>query len=312
MTGTPAEPKVRLGIDLGGTKIAGVALGPDGTVHGRAPHRGPAARLCRHARAPSARWSRRLEQAAGARGSDRHRHAGLDLARERARAERQLHVAQRPAVRPRSRGPPGPPGAPRQRRQLLCPVGGGRWRGGRRASVFGVILGTGCGGGLVFDGRAHRRAARHRRRMGPQPAAVGDGGRASRARAAGAAATAAWRRGCRAPAWRPIMRGSPGTQLASEEIAARAGRGDAQRPSKPRSPRRAASPAGSRTWSTSSIPHVIVLGGGLSQLAASLRGAAGPDRAARLRRARAASRSSRRAGAMPAACAARPGCGSRS
>ena len=32
MTGKPEAPKVRLGVDLGGTKIAGVALGPDGTV----------------------------------------------------------------------------------------------------------------------------------------------------------------------------------------------------------------------------------------------------------------------------------------
>lgn len=33
----PGESQVRLGIDLGGTKIAGVALGPDGAV--QADHR---------------------------------------------------------------------------------------------------------------------------------------------------------------------------------------------------------------------------------------------------------------------------------
>ena len=47
-------------------------------------------------------------------------------------------------------------------------------------SVFGVILGTGCGGGLVFDGAPHRRSARHRRRVGPQPPALGYRRRAPR------------------------------------------------------------------------------------------------------------------------------------
>ena len=42
----------------------------------------------------------------------------------------------------------------RERRQLLRALGGDRRRGGRRrASVFGVIIGTGTGGGIVVDRR---------------------------------------------------------------------------------------------------------------------------------------------------------------
>ena len=38
--------------------------------------------------------------------------------------------------------------------------------------VFGVILGTGVGGGIVVERPAARRRQRDRRRMGPQPAAA--------------------------------------------------------------------------------------------------------------------------------------------
>ena len=39
------------------------------------------------------------------------------------------------------------------------------------AVVFGVIIGTGTGGGLVVNGRHRRRRQCDRRRVGPQPAA---------------------------------------------------------------------------------------------------------------------------------------------
>ncbi len=39
-------------------------------------------------------------------------------------------------------------------------------------TVFGVILGTGVGGGIVIGGQLARRRQRDRRRMGPQPAAA--------------------------------------------------------------------------------------------------------------------------------------------
>ena len=47
----------------------------------------------------------------------------------------------------------GAPGAHRQRRQLLRAVGGGRRRGPGAPVVFGVILGTGVGAGIVVGGR---------------------------------------------------------------------------------------------------------------------------------------------------------------
>ena len=47
--------------------------------------------------------------------------------------------------------------------------------------VFGVILGTGVGGGIVVQGPRTRRAEPRRRRMGPQSAAVDDSGRVARA-----------------------------------------------------------------------------------------------------------------------------------
>ena len=53
--------------------------------------------------------------------------------------------------------------------------------GAGAAVVFGVILGTGVGGGIVVDGRVLDWRERDRRRMGPQSAAV-----AVRRRAAGA------------------------------------------------------------------------------------------------------------------------------
>ena len=46
--------------------------------------------------------------------------------------------------------------------------------------VFGVILGTGVGAGIVVHGRCARRAERHRRRVGPQSAALAARRRASR------------------------------------------------------------------------------------------------------------------------------------
>ena len=50
-----------------------------------------------------------------------------------------------------------------------------------RASRFAVILGTGCGGGVVVDGRADRGRQRHRRRVGARLPALARGGGGSRA-----------------------------------------------------------------------------------------------------------------------------------
>jgi fructokinase len=72
--------------------------------------------------------------------------------------------------------------------------------------VFGVILGTGCGGGLVVNGR-----------LLDGPRALAENGAITRFPGprltntpdppAGAGAKGAWKHGFRAPAWLPIMPG---------------------------------------------------------------------------------------------------------
>ena len=117
--------------------------------------------------------------------------------------------------------------------------------------------------------RIDRRAASHRRRVGAQSSALGEPGRASWAPCAGAAATAAWKRGCRGQDWRPITHARAASALASEKIAERADAGDAQaRASLDRHASRLA--RGLAHVVNIFDPHVIVLGGGLSQAGASL------------------------------------------
>ena len=79
-------------------------------------------------------------------------------------------------------------------------------------AVFGVILGTGTGGGIVVDGRVLDRPQRDRRRVGPQPAALAAATRSARARPATAGGRAASRRSSPAPA-------SPATTRATGERA---------------------------------------------------------------------------------------------
>ena len=175
-------------------------------------------------------------------------------------------------------------------------------------SVFGVILGTGCGGGLVFDGAlidgprgiggewGHNPAALGRRRRAPRPQVLvrtlglhGDLGVGTR------------------PA-RPIMRGRPESSARAEDIAARAAAGDAAAQA---SLDRHASRLARGLAAVINIfdPEVIVLGGGLSKLAHLYEVLPALVAPLRARRARRASSSSRPRGATPAACAAPPGCG---
>ena len=76
--------------------------------------------------------------------------------RRAAHQERQLHMAERPCAADRSRPRARSAGARRQRRRLLRAVGGVGWRGAGAETVFGVIIGTGTGGGVVV----HRRLLR--------------------------------------------------------------------------------------------------------------------------------------------------------
>ena len=171
---------MRIGIDLGGTKIEAIALGAR-RPRARAPARRHAAPRLRRPRSQAiAALVGALERETGADGHGRRRHAGHAFARDRPRQERQLDLAQRPALRPRPRGRARARRALRQRRQLLRALGGDRRRGqGRRRRVR--------------RDRRHRHRRRHRggrpradgperdrRRVGAQPAALADGRRAAR------------------------------------------------------------------------------------------------------------------------------------
>ena len=133
--------------------------------------------------------------------------------------------------------------------------------------VFGVILGTGVGGGLVVDGRVVDRRQRDRRRVGSQPAAVAGRRRAARAARATAADTAASRRFSPAPAWRPTIGvAADGARAARRSSRARSA-GDALAAAHARR-------AGNGGWRKSLAtvinvvdPDVIVVGGGLSRIA---------------------------------------------
>ena len=218
----------------------------------RASHAGAAPRLRRHHRGRR-RDGARARADRGRHRQHRHRHAGLAVAGERARAERQLDMAQRPAVPARSRGAARPAGPARQRCQLLCPVGGRRWRGRRRALGVRRDPRHGLRRRARLRRRAHRRSARHRRRVGPQPAALGERRASTRAPSAGAGASAASRPGSPGPASRPITRERRATGFRPRR--SRPAPPPAMLPRKPRSTATpAGSPAASPTSSTSSTP----------------------------------------------------------
>ena len=171
--GSRGRRPVRIGIDLGGTKIEADRARRRRARAVSAAHSDAARRLRRRPSRPSRRSSR-------GRGGRRHverrrRHARRRLAGDRAGQERQLDVVERPSARGRSRGAGSAARAARQRRQLLCAVRSDRRRRGRAA-------------GRVRRDHRHRhrrrhrgqrprrhRRQRHRRRVGPQPVAVARG-----------------------------------------------------------------------------------------------------------------------------------------
>jgi fructokinase len=151
MSERPQDGPLRLGIDLGGSKIAGIALGPGGSVESEqrmpAPRDDYAATL-----AAVGDMVARLEREAGARGS-----IGIGMPGSIAPASGLVQNANSTWLN-------GRPFARDLERRLARPVRlandancfalseatDGAAAGA--ASVFGVILGTGCGGGLVFNG----------------------------------------------------------------------------------------------------------------------------------------------------------------
>ena len=305
--------RMRLGIDLGGTKIAAVVLDDDGRVRlGDARRRRRATTTTRTLDAIAALVADG-ERAAGAAVHGRHRHARRDLAGDRPRQERQLDLAERPAAPRRiSSGASARPVRLANDANCLAVSEAADGAAAGAQVVFGVILGTGAGGGHRVDGRVVDRRQRDRRRVGPQPAAVA--GRRRAARAGVLLRPARLHRdvplragpGGRLPAARRRRRARAKTSSRARAPARRAPRGDARRLdcdgwrsalatviNVARSRRHRASAAGCRASQRiyDDVPRAVGRVGVL-----------------RSRRRRA---SCRRSTATPAACAAPPGCGRR-
>jgi fructokinase len=259
----PEESQARLGIDLGGTKIAGVALGPDGAVTAdyriAAPRYDYAATL----RAIGDMVAK-LEQDAGARGS-----VGIGMPGSVSPASGLVQNANATWLN-------GKPFARDVEAHLCRPVRlandancfalseavDGAAAGA--VSVFGVILGTGCGGGLVFNGRLidGPRSIGGEWGHNPLPWATSDEHPGPRCWCGRHGCMETWVSG---PGLEADHERIAGIRLASEEIAARAGHGDAlARASLDRHAGRLA--RGLAHVVNILDPHVIVLGGGLSQL----------------------------------------------
>ena len=167
-----AETALRVGIDLGGTKIAGVVLGAGGRP--LAEHRMPAPRDDYGATVRAiGEMVHAIEQRAGSRGS-----IGIGIPGSVAPATGLVQNANSTWLngKPFQRDLEAHLGRPVRLANdancfALSEAVDGAGAGAR--GVFGVILGTGCGGGLVRDRALDRRPARRRRRVGAQPAALG-------------------------------------------------------------------------------------------------------------------------------------------
>ena len=255
---------LRLGIDLGGTKIAGVALAPGGETV--AEHRMAAPRHDYAATiegiAATVAW---LERKAGGGGT-----IGIGTPGSAAPADGLVQNANSTWLngRPLARDLEARLGrSVRLANDANCfalseAVDGA---GADVPSVFGVILGTGCGGGLVFHGRLID---------GP----LGIGGEWGHNPLPWAAPEEApgpgcWcgRRGCletwvSGPGLEADHARATGESLAGAEIAARAGRGDAG--ARATLERHASRLARGLAHVINIVdPHMVVLGGGLSNLA---------------------------------------------
>jgi fructokinase len=255
---------LRLGIDLGGTKIAGIALALGGATVAEhriaAPRKDYAATL-----AAIAEMVAGLETAAGARGT-----VGVGMPGSMTPAGDVVQNANSTWLngRPLARDLEAQLGRPvRLANDANCfalseAVDGA---GAGAQSVFGVILGTGCGGGLVSGVHSIDGPLGIAGEWGhnPLPWAAPDE----------YPGPACWcgRRGCletwvSGPALEADHARIAGEQLAGAEIVARAGRGDAA--AKATIDRHASRLARGLAHVINIFdPHVIVLGGGLSNLA---------------------------------------------
>ena len=99
---------IQIGIDLGGTKIEGIALAANGAVLARRARPDAARRLRRHGARDRRRWSAHSSRRPRSARDGGHRHARRHLAGDRPGQERQLDLAERAAAAAGPRARPGP------------------------------------------------------------------------------------------------------------------------------------------------------------------------------------------------------------
>jgi fructokinase len=253
----------RLGIDLGGTKIAGVALAPGGAT--LAEHRMPAPRLDYGATLEAiGEMVARLEKDSGGRGS-----IGVGMPGSAAPVDGLVQNANSTWLNgcPFGRDLEARLGRPvRLANDANCfalseAVDGA---GAGASSVFGVILGTGCGGGLVFRGNLIDGPLGIGGEWGhnPLPWATPDETPGPRCWCGRHGCLETWVSG---PSLEADHARTTGERLAGAEIAARAGHGNAAaRATLDRHADRLA--RGLAHVINIFDPHIVVLGGGLSSL----------------------------------------------
>ena len=221
---------MRIGIDLGGTKIEGIAIADDGGERLRRRVAAPRGDYCADAR-------RRGEPGARHRARDRRPRGtvGVGIPGTISPATGLIKNANSTWLIGRPLGEDLPAAARssgplRERRELFRAVGSDRRRGGRR-------------GRRLRRHHRHRRRRRHRRqrssarrrerdcgRVGTQPAAGAARRRASGARVLLRSHAAASKRFCRGRAWRATTPSSGGSTLtAAGDRATRGGGGRARR-----------------------------------------------------------------------------------
>ena len=217
---------MRIGIDLGGTKIEGIAIADDGTRAAAAADRGAARRLRQHARRgrrPRARHRSASSARAGTVGIGIP--GAISPATGLVKNANSTWLNGRPLAEDLSRLLDRPIRFANDANCFaLSEATDGAAAGA--AVVFGVIVGTGTGGGVVDRRRVLTGANAIAGEWGhnPLPAPRDD-------ESAGPAvllrhAAAASRRSCRGPAWRATTR-RRGPGITAEEIAARAAAGEA-------------------------------------------------------------------------------------
>ncbi len=145
---------MRIGIDLGGTKIEGIVIDDAGRERARRRVPTPKGDYRATVEAIARLVARARVGGSGGRATVGVGIPGRDLARQRTREERQLDLPDRPAAA----GATSETALERPVRLAndancfaLSEAIDGAGRGAR--VVFGVILGTGVGGGIVVDGR---------------------------------------------------------------------------------------------------------------------------------------------------------------